>query len=102
MVNTRKAVLRERTRLRKGQNPHQIDFKRMRKARKTRTEYWKLMKRTRVKVSLEEEPKSKKKAKKEKKPKKDTKPEIEVIDEDLEEIYSLDEDLDELDEEGSD
>ena len=32
MVNTEKTIKRERTRLRRSQNPQQLDFKRMRKA----------------------------------------------------------------------
>ncbi len=85
MANTEKSLRRDRTRLRRGQNPQQIDFKRMRKARNVGTNYWRL-KRKSGKIS-EIEVEGKKDTKKEK-------PELEVIDEELEEIYSIDDDED--------
>ncbi len=111
MVNTRKIILRERTRLRRSQNPQQLDFKRMRKARKYQTKYWAMQSQTRaVAASVIEKSKGKEKdkTKTKEKPKKEKKPELEIIDEEpemdeldeeLEEIYSLDdEDLEDLDE----
>ncbi len=94
MVNTEKAIKRDRIRLRRGQNSRQIDFKRMRKARIAGTEYWRLKKK--IERVSEEEVSEKKDTKKEKAKKKE--PELEVIDEELEEIYSDDEDI-ELDDE---
>jgi hypothetical protein len=90
MVNTEKAVKRDRTRLRRSQNPQQVDFKRMRKARETGTKYWRLKRKSegisdkRVEVKTD--------TKKEKAKKKE--PELEVIDAELEEIYSIDDDED--------
>lgn len=100
MVNTRKATIRERTRLRRSQNPQQIDFKKMRKARAIRTQYWAMKGKGRsVPATKDEKEKAKDKSKQKDKPKKEKKPELEVIDDDintttiddeLDEIYSLD------------
>ncbi|MBD3406221.1 MAG: hypothetical protein GF411_08945 [Candidatus Lokiarchaeota archaeon] len=95
MVNKFKAIKRERARLRNVQNPQQVDYRRMRKARKIRTAYWRHKKKAvAAEVSIIEEktaPKSKKPAKE---------PELEEIDEELEEIYSIDEDeLEDFDDE---
>ncbi|MHA3962041.1 MAG: hypothetical protein AM325_000760 [Candidatus Thorarchaeota archaeon SMTZ1-45] len=124
MVNKEKAIKRELTRLRKTQNPEQIDFRRMRKLRAAKTSLWKLKRKHTVapaKVSLTE--KKKKKVKPAKKPKKkepeleiledelelevldedleleeiEEEPELEEISEDLEDLYSYDEDIDEED-----
>lgn len=108
MVNTKQTIIRERTRLRRSQNPQQIDFKKMRKAREARTKYWAIKTQARkVTVAVAEKTKAKEKgkAKVQDKPKKEKKPELEVIeevpeiDEELEDIYSLDEeDLDDFEE----
>ncbi len=89
MVNTEKTLKRDRTRLRRGQNPQQIDFKRMRKARNVGTKYWRL--KTKPESDYEKQVEGKKATKKEKAKKKE--PELEVIDEELEEIYSIDDDV---------
>ncbi|TFF96432.1 hypothetical protein EU546_01400 [Candidatus Thorarchaeota archaeon] len=78
MANKEKALKREITRLRKTQNPQQIDLRRMRRARAAKTE----MKKLRKKPTLVEpeaadktkEPKEKKKAEPKKK-----EPELEVV-----------------------
>ncbi len=81
MVNTERSLKRDRTRLRRGQNPQQIDFKRMRKARNVGRKYWVLKKKSGdVFEERIEEKKDTKKAKA--KPKK-KEPELEVIDEEL-------------------
>ena len=95
MVNTERSVRRDRTRLRRGQNLQQLDFKRMRKARKVGTKFWRL-KRKKERIA-ESRVVGKKDTKKEKPKKKE--PELEVIDEELEEIYSIDDDEDFDDEE---
>ncbi|MFX0107674.1 MAG: hypothetical protein ACFE7R_05300 [Candidatus Hodarchaeota archaeon] len=104
MVNREKAVKKELTRLRKTQNPQQIDFRRMRKLRKARTTYWLTKKRTVVTpevTRMEKEEKKKKPKKEEKKPELEVieEPELEEIDEDLEELYTYDEDIFDDDEE---
>ena len=104
MVNSKKTIKRERTRLRKSQNPQQLDFLRMRKAQKIKTKYWASKKRSPVSESVVVEDK-KKKPKKDK-PKKDKKaelevvedePELEVIDKELEELYDYDDEENEED-----
>ncbi|MHA1909097.1 MAG: hypothetical protein ACW98Y_17505 [Candidatus Thorarchaeota archaeon] len=94
MVNTERTIKRERTRLRKSQNPQQLDFKRMKKAQMAKTKYWASKKRSTVSESIVVE--DKKKPKKDK-PKKDKEPELEVVDEELEELYDYDDE--EVDEE---
>ena len=92
MTNKSKALKRELARLRTVQNPQQIDFRRMRKLRRARRDYWKLRKRI-VPVSgkvqeKEEKPRKEKAAKPEKKAKVEKKkkePEIEIIPEVTEE-----------------
>ena len=104
MVNTEKAIKRNRTRLRRGQNLQQVDLQRMRKIREAKTRYWALRRKAHAPKVVAEVDDKKKKPKKEKKEKKpeleviEDEPEIEVIDEELEEIYSLDEDESEEDE----
>jgi hypothetical protein len=97
-VNSKRSILRERTRLRRSQNPQQIDFRRMRKARENRTEYWASRKRVLPQVEeIPEKTKEKAKPKKEKKPELEVieeEPETETIDEELEEIYSYDDEVD--------
>ncbi|MHA1637350.1 MAG: hypothetical protein ACTSUB_04980 [Candidatus Thorarchaeota archaeon] len=90
MVNAEKSLKRDRTRLRRGQNPQQIDFKRMRKVRNVGRKYWLLRKKPESASEMHEE--GKKGTKKEKPKKKE--PELEVIDAELEEIYSIDDDED--------
>ncbi len=86
MVNKEKAIKIELTRLRKTQNPEQIDFRRMRKLRAARTSLMKVKRKgtvAPVKVVLAE--KKKKKAKPTKKPKKkDEEPELEVVEDEPE------------------
>ena len=115
MVNKEKTIKRELTRLRKTQNPEQIDFRRMRKISAAKTKLFELRRKGTV-APVKEAPaeKKKKKAKPKKKPK-TKEPELEVIDgepelevfeedpeleeveisEDLEDLYSYDEDIDE-------
>jgi hypothetical protein len=119
MVNKEKALKRELTRLRKRQNPSQVDFRRMRKLRKARTEYWKLKKRpTAARREAPEVKKEKRKSRKERRrerKKEKPAPELEVIEEpelegveeektesgltekaeELEDLYTYDEDIDE-------
>lgn len=118
MTNKQKALKRERVRLRKSQNPQQVDYRKIDKLRAARTEFWKIKKRS---VKAEEKTISKidtKKAKPEKKKKKEpeleviedkpelevieTEPELEVIEEEpeteeiskeLEDLYSDDDDV---------
>jgi len=113
MTNKMKALKRERARLRKSQNPQQVDFKKMDKVRTAKTEYWKLKKHggsTKKPVAAKKEVKKQKPEKEKKKKEKEPEleivedepeleviedePEIEEIDEELEELYSYDEDLD--------
>lgn len=113
MTNKEKSLRRDRTRLRKSQNPQQIDYKQMGKKRSVRTEYWKLKKRGessakrpgKAKAEKKEKP-AKESKKKEKEPELevieeepeleviDEEPEIEEIDEELDDLYSYDEDAD--------
>ena len=94
MVNKEKALERELIRLRKNQNPQQLDFRRMNKIRKVRTELWKL-RRKRIGIASEEAPK-KKDQKEKKEPKKEKKKEEPVEDDefdddiDLEDLYDDD------------
>ncbi|MFW9907997.1 MAG: hypothetical protein ACFFEF_05425 [Candidatus Thorarchaeota archaeon] len=109
MANSEKTIKRERIRLRKNQNPQQLDFKKMRKARDVRTEFWSRKRQKKpITAVVEEKAKKVTKAKKEEKakPKKaekpeleviDEEPELEVIDEELEELYDFDDDIDEED-----
>lgn len=97
MTNKQKALKRERIRLRKSQNPQQVDYRKIEKLRSARTEFWKIKKRS---SKAEEKTISKidtKEAKPEKEKKKE--PELEVIEEEpetveiskeLEELYSDD------------
>ena len=80
MTNKQKALKRERVRLRKSQNPQQVDYRKMDKLRAAKTEFWKIKKRS-VKaetISKVEVDTKKAKPKKEKK-KKVKEPELEVI-----------------------
>ncbi len=98
MAKSKRAILRERTRLRRSQNPQQINFKEMRKARQNRTEYWALKKHESPHVEeIPEKTKEKAKPKKEKKPELEVieeEPETETIDEELEDLYSYDDEAD--------
>lgn len=98
MAKSKRAILRERTRLRRSQNPQQIDFRRMRKARENRTEYWALKRRVSPQVEeVPEKTKEKAKPKKEKKPELEVieeEPETETLDEELEDLYSYDDEVD--------
>ena len=90
MVNKEKAIERELTRLRKNQNPQQIDFRRMRKLRAARTNLLNLKRKKIVApVKMAEVDKKKKKAKPKKKPKKEE-PELEII-EDEDELEDFEE-----------
>ncbi|MFW9848506.1 MAG: hypothetical protein ACFFF4_05155 [Candidatus Thorarchaeota archaeon] len=97
MVNTEKTLKRERTRLRKSQNPQQMDLKKMRKVQKVRTKFWKSKIHGKIAkpVVVEDKKKPKKdKPKKDKEPELEIleeEPELEVIDEELEELYDYDE-----------
>lgn len=106
MVNKEKSLERERVRLRKDQNPQQVDFKRMDQKRAVKTEFWKLKKRpARIPTTVKPSKKAEKKPKAEKVEKKKDKepeleiveeePEIEEIDEELEDLYSYDDETDE-------
>jgi hypothetical protein len=121
MTNKQKALKRERVRLRKSQNPQQVDYRKIDRLRAARTEFWKIKKRS---GKAEEKTISEvdtKKAKPEKEKKKKVKepelkviedkpelevieaePELEVIEEEpekveiskeLEELYADDEEL---------
>ena len=88
MVNKEKAIERELTRLRKGQNPSQVDFRRIRKLRKARTEYWKLKKKPTVAVretimAKKETKKSRKERRLDKK-KEEPLPELELVEDEPE------------------
>ncbi len=80
MTNKQKALKRERVRLRKSQNPQQVDYRKIDRLRAAKTEFWKIKKRS---VKAEEKTISKvdtKKDKPEKEKKKKVKePELEVI-----------------------
>ncbi|MFW9889770.1 MAG: hypothetical protein ACFFER_16400 [Candidatus Thorarchaeota archaeon] len=81
MVNKEKAAKRDLIRVRKSQNPQQIDFRRMRKQRKARSEFWAFKKKPSAHVvkEMKEKAKPKKMA-----PRRRMKPELEVIDEEPE------------------
>lgn len=108
MTNKEKALKRERVRLRKSQNPQQVDYKKMDKRRTVKTEYWKtkaivsmVAKKTTAKVDAKKTKPEKEKKKKEKEPELEVieaEPETEEIDEELEDLYSYDDDLDDDDE----
>ncbi|MCK4566278.1 MAG: hypothetical protein KAU48_03105 [Candidatus Thorarchaeota archaeon] len=91
MTNKQKALKRERVRLRKSQNPQQVDYRKIDRLRAARTEFWKIKKRS---GKAEEKTISKvdtKKAKPEKEKKKKVKePELEVI-EDKPELEAIEE-----------
>lgn len=90
MTNKQKALKRERVRLRKGQNPQQVDYRKIDKLRAARTEFWKIKKRS---VKAEEKTISKvdaTKSKPEKEKKKKKEPELEVI-EDKPELEAIEE-----------
>ncbi|MCF2135942.1 MAG: hypothetical protein K9W43_01760 [Candidatus Thorarchaeota archaeon] len=93
-MNKEKALKRELTRLRKRQNASAIDFRRMRRLRKARAQFWLLQKRKGVSTAPEKEvSKKEKKKKKVKEPELEeiTEPELERIDEsEIDELYSLD------------
>ncbi|MFW9965592.1 MAG: hypothetical protein ACFFEA_00415 [Candidatus Thorarchaeota archaeon] len=101
MVNKEKNAQRDLIRIRKTQNPQQIDFRRMRKRRKARTEFWSFKKRPSAHIVVEKKEKKKKPKKKAPKKKKepemeiiDDKPELEIIDEEVE-LETIEEDDDE-------
>ena len=128
MVNKEKALERELTRLRKVQNPTQVDFKRMKKLRKARTQFWKL--KIMPSLVVPTAPKAKKEKRKSRKErrleskKEEPLPELEVVEEEpeleviedepeleedtlagaseladeLEDLYTYDDDIDEEDE----
>ncbi|MGD9382300.1 MAG: hypothetical protein PVI03_07640 [Candidatus Thorarchaeota archaeon] len=81
MVNKEKTAKRNLIRIRKTQNPQQVDFRRLRRHRKARTEYWSFKKKPSAQVVTvkKEKAKPKKKA-----PKKKKEPELEVIDQEPE------------------
>ncbi|MHA2020305.1 MAG: hypothetical protein ACW98J_03170 [Candidatus Thorarchaeota archaeon] len=81
MVNKEKTAKRNMIRIRKTQNPQQVDFRRLRKHRKARTEYWSFKKKPSVQVVTEKKEKAKPKKKA---PKKKKEPELEVIDQEPE------------------
>ncbi len=91
MTNKQKALKRERVRLRKSQNPQQVDYRKIDRLRAARTEFWKIKKRS---GKAEEKTISEvdtKKAKPEKEKKKKVKePELEVI-EDKPELEAIEE-----------
>ncbi len=115
MVNKEKTAKRNLIRIRKTQNPQQVDFRRMRKHRKARTEFWAFKKKPSTQVVTEEVEKAKPKKKKEPElevidqepelevikeepelevvEKDEKEPELEVIDEELKELYSYDDDI---------
>jgi hypothetical protein len=101
MTNKQKALKRERVRLRKGQNPQQVDYRKIDRLRAAKKEFWKIKKRS---GKAEEKTISKvdtKKAKPEKEKKKKVKePELEVI-EDKPELEAIEEkpELEVIDEE---
>ena len=82
MVNKEKAIKIELTRLRKTQNPEQIDFRRMRKLRAAKISLIKVKRKGTV-APVKEAIAEKKKAKPKKKPKKED-PELEVIEDEPE------------------
>ena len=109
MVNKEKALERELTRLRKSQNSTRVDFRRKRKLRKARTEYWKLKKKPTITVrevpQVEKEKRKSRRERRLEKKKEEPLPELEVIDEEpelevieeVEDEVGLTEKADELD-----
>jgi RNA polymerase primary sigma factor len=100
MANKEKSLKRERTRLRKKQNPQQVDYKRMDQKRSVKTEFWKLKKRgpvSKAKRAISTKSEKTPKPIKEQK-KKEKEPELEVIEEELEAIHEEPE-IEEIDEE---
>lgn len=91
MTNKQKALKRERIRLRKSQNPQQVDYRKIDRLRAARTEFWKIKKRsgkaeekTIAKVDTKKAKPEKEKKKKVKEPELEViedKPELEVIEE---------------------
>ena len=81
MTNKEKDLKRERVRLRKSQNPQQVDYRRIDKLRSAKTEFWKMKKKSVVSEKIAPSKKDAKKVKpeKEKKKKKVKEPELEVI-----------------------
>lgn len=92
MTNKQKALKRERIRLRKSQNPQQVDCRKIDRLRAARTEFWKIKKRsgkaeekTIAKVDTKKaKPEKKKKVKEPELEVIEDKPELEVIEEKLE------------------
>ena len=79
MTNKEKDLKRERVRLRKSQNPQQVDYRRIDKLRSAKTEFWKMKKKSVVSEKIAPEKKDAKKVKPEKEKKKVKEPELEVI-----------------------
>jgi hypothetical protein len=97
MVNKEKAAKRDLIRIRKSQNPQQIDFRKMRRHRKARSEFWAFKKKPSAHVVTEKKEKAKPKKKA---PRRRKKPELEVIDEEPElEVIEDEPELEEIDEE---
>ena len=103
MTNKMKALKRERIRLRKSQNPQQVDYKKMDTVRSVKTEFWKMKKRDNFEAKksiAKAESKKAKKVKPEKdKKKKEKKPELEVIEDKPELEVIEEEDIEEIEEE---
>jgi hypothetical protein len=81
MVNKERAAKRDLIRIRKSQNPQQIDFRKMRKHRKARSEFWAFKKKPSAHVVQEKKEKAKPKKRA---PRRRKKPELEVIEEEPE------------------
>ncbi len=97
MVNKEKTAKRNLIRIRKTQNPQQVDFRKLRKHRKARTEYWSFKKKPSAQVVTEKKEKAKPKKKA---PKKKKEPELEVIDQEPEiEVMEEEPELEVIDEE---
>ncbi|MHA2064377.1 MAG: hypothetical protein ACXABY_08360 [Candidatus Thorarchaeota archaeon] len=97
MVNKEKTARRDLTRIRKAQNPQQVSFRRMRKHRKARTEFWSFKKKPSAHVVTD---KKEKDASKKKAPKKKKEPELEVIEDAPElEVFDEEPELEVIDEE---
>ncbi len=91
MTNKQKALKRERVRLRKGQNPQQVDYRKIDRLRAARTEFWKIKKRSskaEEKIISKVDDKKSKPTKEKKKIEKE--PELEVI-EDKPELEAIEE-----------
>jgi hypothetical protein len=99
MVNKEKAAKRDLIRIRKSQNPQQIDFRKMRKHRKARSEFWAFKKKPSAHVVIEKKEKAKPKPKK-KAPRRRKEPELEVIEEEPElEVIEDEPELEEIEDE---